>query len=157
MIIDTPTMADHAALVVESEAMFNEMGFDEFGNSWERDVMREWWETVLTTANHDIVVAREGKRIVGVSVAFYPAKGLWHKVNTQALELAHHAAPDLPTFKRCKIMIKMLDAMTAKVAARGPLFFKMSYSPKPGFEQWGDYLRKRGFIDSGRQVAAKVS
>jgi len=156
VIIDTPTMKDLAGLMIESKPMFDEMGFEETGNSWEYDAMVEWWTSVLTQPNHDIVVAREGSRIVGVSVVYYPAKGLWHRVNTQALEMAHHAAPDLPTFQRCKIMIKMLDAIVEKIRERGPLYFKISYVPKPEFKTWGDYLRKRGFMESGIQLAQRI-
>jgi hypothetical protein len=156
VIIETPTIKDLAGLIVESKAMFEEMGFEKHGNSWEQDVMQEWWEKVLTTDSHDIVVAKECIRIVGVSVVYYPPKGLWHRVNTQALELAHHAAPDLPTFTRCKIMIKMLQAIMDKVAKRGPLHFKMSYLAEPGFDAWGNYLMKKGFTESGRQLSAMV-
>jgi len=156
VIIETPTIKDLAGLVCESKAMFDEMGFEATGNSWEYESMVIWWETVLTSNDHDVVVARDGNRIVGVSVVFYPSRGLWHKKNTQACELAHHAAPDLPTVTKCRIMIKMLEEMEQKIAIRGPLFYKISYSPKPEFESWGKYLKKRGYGNPVCQLAKKV-
>lgn len=156
MLIDTPTLSDLAGLIVESKPMFDEMGFEEYGNAWERESMIEWWTDVITKPMFDIVVAREGGRIIGVSVTAYTNKFFWHKGPLHANELAHHAAPDLPTFKRCKIMILMLDAMITKMKARGAEYFKIGYDPKPQFAAWGRYLLKRGFIDSSHVLVAKV-
>lgn len=142
--------------MAESKPMFDEMGFEEYGNAWEFDSMVEWWTAVLTTPHHDIVVAREGKRIVGVSVVAYTDKFFWHKGPLHANELAHHAAPDLPTVTRCRIMIMLLDAMIAKARAKGAARFFIGYDPKPMFAGWGRYLAKRGFIDSSHVLVAKV-
>lgn len=156
MIIETPTITDLAGLMVESKPMFDEMGFEAYGNAWEYESMVQWWTTVLLAENHDIVVARENNRIVGVSVVAYTNTFFWHKGPLHANELAHHAAPDLHTFKRCKIMILMLNAIYKKAMAKGAEFFKIGYDPKPEFKTWGDYLRKKGFIDSSHVLVRKV-
>ena len=154
MIIETPTIADLSGLIVESKPMFDEMGFEEYGNAWELESMVQWWSDVVNKDMFDVVVAKEDGRIIGVSVVCYTDKFFWHKGSLHANELAHHAAPDLPTFKRCKIMIKMLDAITEKIKARGAEYFKIGYDPK--FKTWGDYLLKKGFIGSSHVLVAKV-
>lgn len=156
MVIDTPTMLDHAGLVVESEAMFREMGFEEYGSDWEADKMIEWWEEVITSDDYEVVVARDKMRIVGVSVAQYHSYHPWHNGPLRAIESAHHAVPDLPTYRRSKIMIQLLDAMLVKLAERGARYFFIGYDPKPQFKQWGDYLRRRGFIDSAHVLMTKL-
>ena len=156
MIIETPTTKDLAGLVIESEAMFREMGFEKYGNDWQYDSMVEWWTDVITKPVYDIVIAKEGPRIVGVSVICYTDRHFWHKGSLQSNELAHHASPDLPTYTRCKIMIKMLDAVIDKMKARGAEYFKIGYDPKPEFAAWGRYLMKRGFIDSSHVLVAKL-
>jgi hypothetical protein len=154
--IETPTLADLPELLKESKPMFEEMGFEEYGNAWDFESMIEWWKTVLTTNHHSIVIARESGRIIGVSVVCYTDRFFWHKGPIHANELAHHAAPDLPTFKRCKIMIKMLAAMIEKMREKGAVRFFIGYDPKPQFAAWGDYLKRKGFIDTSHVLMAKV-
>lgn len=149
-------MLDLAGLIVESKPMFDEMGFEEYGNAWEYESMVEWWTSVMTTPNHEVLIAKEGNRIVGVSVCCYVNKFFWHKGPLHANELAHHAAPDLPLFKRCKIMIKMLEHMVKTIKAKGAVKYFIGYDPKPQFKAWGDYLRKKGFIDTSHVLMAKV-
>jgi len=149
-------MSDLAGLIIESKPMFAEMGFEAYGNAWEYESMVEWWTDVLTKPAFDIIVARENQRIVGVSVVAYTNKFFWHKGPLHANELAHHAAPDLSTVARCRIMITMLDAILEKVKAKGTEYFKIGYDPKPEFAGWGRYLQKRGFIDSSHVLVTKV-
>lgn len=154
MIIETPTIKDLAGLIVESKGMFDQMGFEEGGTEWHYDSMVEWWTEVLTTPNHDILIAREGGRIIGVSVVIYVDTFRWHKGQLQAWELAHHASPDLPIVTRCRVMIKMLNAQIENTKKRGAKFTRFSYSPV--FPEWGEYLRRRGFIDTSHCLALKL-
>lgn len=156
MIIESPTLQDIPELVKESKPMFDEMGFEEYGNNWELESMIEWWTDVINKPVFEILVARENNRIIGVSVACYVNKFFWHKGKLHANELAHHAAPDLPTYKRCKIMIKLLNAMVDIFKTKNVEFFKIGYDPKPQFSAWGDYLMKQGFISSSHVLVAKV-
>jgi hypothetical protein len=154
MTIDTPTIADLGQLIAESKPMHDEMGF--VGSEWQYDSMVVWWTDVLTKPHYDIVVAREAGRIVGVSVVYYTNTFLWFKGPVHANELAHHASPDLSTFIRCKIMIKMLEQIIVKMKARGAEFFKIAYVPKPQFSAWGDYLRSKGFTDSNHVLIRRL-
>jgi len=156
VIIDTPTLADLPALMVESKPMFDQMGFEEYGNGWEYDKMMQWWIDVISNPIYDIVVAREGNRLVGVSVVMYQTKHFWHTGPMKACEMAHHAAPDLPKITVCRIMIQMLAAITRKIKERGAKYFYIGYDPKPEFKAWGDYLMKKGFIDTSHVLMAKV-
>lgn len=156
MLIESPSIEDLGELVKVSKPMFDEMGFEEYGNAWELESMIEWWTDVITKPYFDMVVARENGSIIGVSVVGYVNKFFWHKGPLHANELAHHALPSLPVYKKCKIMIKMLEAMIYKLKEKGVEFFKIGYDPKPEFKAWGDYLKRRGFIDSSHVLVAKV-
>ena len=156
MVIDTPTINDIAALVVESEAMFNQMGFAEYGNGWEYDKVVEWWTDVITNSVYDVVVARDGCRIIGVSVVAYRTAHFWHTRGMKACEMVHHAVPDLSTTTICRIMIEMLKAIIVKIKAKGAEFFYIGYDPKPEFAAWGRYLLKKGYIDTSHVMMAKV-
>src|SRR6185369_10171614 len=134
--------------MVESKPMFEQMGFEEYGNGWEYDKMAQWWTDVLTNPVYDIVVARERTRLVGVSVIMYQTRHFWHTGSIKACEMAHHAAPDLPAVTRGRIMIQMLDPIMYKATNKGAKFFYMGYDPKPEFASWGRYLIKKGFIDT---------
>jgi len=140
----------------ESKPMFDQMGFEEYGNGWEYDKMVQWWTDVITNPVYDIVIALEGKRLVGVSVVMYQTRHFWHTGAMKACEMAHHAAPDLPTVSRCRIMIQMLAAITEKIKGQGAKYFYIGYDPKPEFAAWGRYLMKKGFIDTSHVLMAKV-
>ena len=156
MVVDTPTMADLAGLLVESKPMFEQMGFEEYGNGWEFDKMLDWWIEVITSPAYDCVIVKDGERIVGVSVVAYKANHHWHTGGLKACEMAHHAAPDLPKVTVCRIMITMLDAIVEKVKTRGAEYFYIGFDPKPQFASWGRYLEKKGYIDSSHVMVAKV-
>lgn len=154
MIIDTPTLADLPALMVESKPMFDEMGFERYGNGYEAEKMAVWWTDVITNPDYSIVIAREGRRLVGVSVVRYQRSHFWHTGGMKACEMAHHAAPDLPKVTRCRIMIMLLKAMVEKIKAAGAEWFYIGYDPE--FKGWGDYLTKQGYLESSRLMVAKV-
>jgi len=155
VIIETPTIQDLAGLIVESKGMFDQMGFEKGGTRWEYDSMVKWWTDVLTTPNHDILVARSGSRIIGVSVVCYVDEFRWYKGQLQAWELAHHASPDLPVVTRCRIMIQLLKKQIENIRKRGALYFRISYDPN--FPEWGNYLKKHGYIPTSHSLALKLT
>jgi len=156
MQIVTPTLEHLAGLIVESKGWYDEMGFDEFGNGWDLDRVIEWWRMVITQPIYEAVIAIEGLRIIGAFVCFYKDKHFWHTGPLHACEMVNHTASDLVMTRRGKAMIGMFGAMVAKLKKRKTDYLFIGYDPRPEFKAYGEYLKRKGFIDTSHVLMAKV-